>query len=268
MHVSLPKSLLVCGTIFGMLSATSSATNAASFSFDFESGLPAEALFLQTTSEGTAPFTPSIETIDHNSVLRLSDDLPSSEGGAITTSLVNPAATFEDVKVSALLNPAGDTNDQLLLFARLNLETSDTYLAGVDFATNRLFLNKVIGGEVPATPIAETFDVLPDLNQPYFAEFTVIDNQLIARLFDETGTNQLAKLSVFDTDQPLSAGVTGIGVDISDRGFPELDDPNNATIDNFAATSVPEPSSILGLLAVSAFVTKISQRRSVSAKLR
>jgi|GEM_PF-6502519 len=268
MHVCLPKSLLVCCTIFGMLGTTSSAANAASFLFDFESGLPAEALFLQTTPEGTLPFTPSIETIDGNSVLRLSDDLPSSEGGAITSSLVNPTATFENIKVSALLNPAGDTNDQFLLFARLNLETSDTYLAGVDFATNRLFLNKVIEGEVPATPIAEAFNVLPDLNQPYFAEFTVIDNQLIGRLFDKTGTNQLAELSAFDTDQPLSAGVTGISVDISDRGFPEFDDPNNATIDNFGATSVPEPSSILGFLAFGAFVTKISQRRSVSAKLR
>ncbi|NEP12421.1 MAG: PEP-CTERM sorting domain-containing protein [Symploca sp. SIO2C1] len=268
MHVSLPKSLLVCSTILGMLGTTTSAANAASFVFDFESGLPAEALFLKTTQQGTLPFTPSIETIDGNSVLRFSDDLPSSEGGAITSSLVNPAATFENVKVSALLNPAGDTNDQLLLFARLDLETSNTYLAGIDFATNRLFLNKVIEGVVPATPIVEAFDVLPDLNQPYFAEFTVIDNQLTGRLFDETGTNELAELSAFDTDQPLSAGVTGISVDISDIGFPKFDDPNNATIDNFAATSVPEPSSILGLLAVGAFVTKISQRRSVSAKFR
>ena len=114
----------------------------------------------------------------------------------------------------------------------------------------------------------ETFDVLPDLTQPYFAEFTVIGEKLTGRVFDETGTNQLAELSFVDTDNPLSAGITAISVDISDRAFPELDDPNNATIDNFAATSVPEPHSMLGLVAVGALATKISRRSSVLTKLR
>ena len=191
MQVSLSKTLLVCSTLLGMLGATTSAANAASFLFDFEENvIPAEALFLQETQKGIVPFTPIIETINNNNVLRLSDDLPFSQGGANTSSFLNPVETFENVKVSALLNPAGDTNDQFLLLARLNLETFDTYVAGVDFATNRLFFNKVVGGEVPDVPIAETFDVLPALDQPYLAEFTVIGNKLTGRLFDETGTTK------------------------------------------------------------------------------
>ncbi|WP_143288332.1 PEP-CTERM sorting domain-containing protein, partial [Calothrix rhizosoleniae] len=84
----------------------------------------------------------------------------------------------------------------------------------------------------------------------------------------ETGTTKLSELSFVDTDNPLSAGITGISVDISDTAFPLLDDPNNGTIDNFAATSVPEPSSMLGLLVIGVLATKISQRRAVPAKLR
>lgn len=261
MHISLSKNWLICSAIFGALGVSASAANAVSFSFDFESGLPEEALFLQDTPGGIVPFTPNIETIDGNNVLQLSDDLSSSQGGASSSFIINPVATFDDVKVSALLNPAGDSNDQFLLFARLNLEAFDTYVAGVDFTTNLLFLNKVTGGEVPNPPLLEAFDVLPDLTQPYVAEFTVIGNELTARLFDETGTNELFELSFVDTDNPFSTGVTGIGVGIDDTAFPQLDDPNDGTIDNFAATSIPEPSSILGLLAVGALVTKVSRRR-------
>ncbi|EAZ87930.1 hypothetical protein, partial [Crocosphaera chwakensis] len=118
MYISWSEKLLVCSTILGMLEITASTANAASFLFDFESGLPAEALSIQATLEGVVEFTPSIELVDGNSVIRLSDDLPASEGGAIFSAFANPTATFQNVSVSALLNPAGDSNDQLFLIAR------------------------------------------------------------------------------------------------------------------------------------------------------
>lgn len=273
MSLGLSQKLFVGSAVFSILGAMTSAANATSLSFDFEDGLPTDSLFLRTTQDDTVPFTPSIETIAGNNVLRLSDDLPGSQGGAINTSFVNPTEIFEDVTVSALLNPAGDTNDQLLLFARINLMNFDTYTAAIDFGSNRLSLSKVVNGEITPTPMAEAFGVLPDLSQPYFAELSVIDNQITGRFFDETGTHQLAELSVVDTDNPLAAGVTGVGVGVSDI-FPNLDDPHNATIDNFTAmsaapvASVPEPSSLLGLLVVGGLATKVSQRRTVTAKLR
>ena len=226
--------------------------NAAAFSIDFEDAIPEGALFFRETPDGLTSFTPTTKSINDNTVLQLSDDLAFSEGGASTLSIVNPVEIFGNVKVSALVNPTGDTNDQFLLFARLNLETFDAYVAGVDFATNRLFFNKIVDGEVPANPILEASDVLPDLHQPYIAEFSVIGNELTARLFDETGIEQFFELSTVDTDHPLLSGATGISVDISDRAFPNLDDPISGTIDNFAAEPVPEPSSMLGLLAAGA----------------
>ncbi|MEM9804065.1 MAG: PEP-CTERM sorting domain-containing protein [Cyanobacteria bacterium P01_D01_bin.56] len=253
--------------MLGMLAAMTNAANAAAFSVDFEDAIPEGALFFQETPDGITSFTPTTRAINDNTVLQLSDDVPFSEGGASIISIVNPVEIFGDVEVSALVNPTGDTNDQFLLLARLNLETFDTYVAGVDFATNRLFLNKVIGGEVPASPIVEASDVLPDLHQPYVAEFSVIGNELTARLFDEAGINQIFELSTVDTDNPLLAGATGISVDNSDVAFPNSDDPISGTIDNFAAEPVPEPSSMLGLLAVGALATKGLQRRASAAKL-
>ncbi|NEQ50318.1 MAG: PEP-CTERM sorting domain-containing protein [Leptolyngbya sp. SIO3F4] len=250
-----------------MLGITTNAASADAFLVNFEDAIPEGALFFRETPDGLTSFTPTTKAINNNTVLQLSDDLAFSEGGASTISIVNPVEIFGDVKVSALVNPTGDTNDQFLLFARLNLETFDAYVAGVDFATNRLFLNKVVDGDVPVNPIVEASDVLPDLHQPYIAEFSVIGNELTARLFDETGIEQLFKLSTVDTDNPLLAGATGISVDISDRAFPNLDDPISGTIDNFAAEPVPEPSSMLGLLAAGALAVKGLQRRASSEKL-
>ncbi len=257
----LSRSLIVTSTVLGVLSTTNNVVNASNFFFDFEDGmLPEEALFLQQDSDDeTISFEPTIETFNGNNVLRLSDDLPSSEGGASISSLVNPTVIIEDVTVSALLNPAEeDTNDRILLFARLNLETSDTYVFGIDYETDELFLSKVVAGVVPEISFIDIFNVSLDPNEAFFAEFTVIGNELTGRLFDETGTNELYELSFVDNGDVLPAGATGIAVDISD-GFPAGDDVNNTTIDNFSATAVPEPSSVLSLLLLGALGTKISQ---------
>lgn len=266
MRIFSSQILLVCSTILGLLGSTTNAASADTFSINFEEAIPEGALFFQETPNGITSFTPTTRAINDNTVLQLSDDVPFSEGGASIISIVNPVEVFGNVKVSALVNPTGDTNDQFLLLARLNLETFDTYVAGVDFATNRLFLNKIIGGEVPASPIVEASDILPDLHQPYVAEFSVIGNELTARLFDEAGINQIFELSTVDTDNPLLAGATGISVDNSDVAFPNSDDPISGTIDNFAAEPVPEPSAMLGLLVVGALATNAAQGRTRAEK--
>ncbi|NEP07948.1 MAG: hypothetical protein F6K25_31700 [Okeania sp. SIO2G4] len=164
---------------------------------------------------------PTIQALsDGNNVLRLSDDLTAAEGGAFTTTLLYPNIIAENFMVSALLNPAGledgdeGTNDRILLYARVNPENSDAYIFGIDFEANQIFLREVIGGNIEDIFVEETVEL--DQNLPYFAKFTVIGNQLTGRLFEETGTQQLSKVSFFDTENPFSAGITGIATDISD----------------------------------------------------
>ena len=275
MQLTLPKKLLACSAVLSTLSMTSSIAHASSFFFDFEDGLlPPESLSLQELPPPADPsiigFTPDIEQLSNgNNVLRLKSENTVADGGAISSSFLNPTVMFKNVKVSALLNPAGPenddegTNDRILLFARLNLdpETADSYVFGIDFEADLLFLRKVIDGVIsPDFLEAVSFDL--DQKQSYFAEFTVINNQLRGRLFNNTGSDLLSEISFIDTNEPiLSAGVTGISADISDSFLPIGNDNNNATIDNFSAMSVPEPSSILGLFAVGVMTTQFARRR-------
>ncbi|MDJ0732809.1 MAG: hypothetical protein QNJ47_01785 [Nostocaceae cyanobacterium] len=107
-------------------------------------------------------------------------------------------------------------------------------------------MSKIVGGEI--TVFARAFNILPALDQPYFVELEVIDNQLTGRFFDETRSNELFNLSA--TDDTLTAGVSGLAVQIV-SGF---DDSIKSTFDNFGSrsVSVPEPNSLLSLLATSA----------------
>ncbi|MEM1170676.1 MAG: PEP-CTERM sorting domain-containing protein [Cyanobacteria bacterium P01_H01_bin.35] len=232
--------------------------SAKAVTLDFESGLPSDVLYVQDFSTGLVfgEFMPDIQTLsDGNNVLRLSEDQTVAEGGASTTTLLYPNIIAENVMVSALLNPAGledgdeGTNDRILLYARINLVTEDTYVFGIDFETNQIFLREVIEGDIENIFVEEFVEL--DQNTPYFAEFRVIGNQLTGRLFDQT-TEQVYEVSFVDTENPLSAGITGIATNISDSFLPGEEDNNNVTIDNFSVSSVPEPTSVLGLLAIGA----------------
>lgn len=254
MKTSLCQVLCTCGSAIGLLTTTVNPVNAAFF-FDCESPLPDTVFSAGITPSGVVPFFPSIETINDNSFLRLSNELPASEGGFASSFFVNTGEIFEDVQVSALLNPAGDSNDQVAVAARVNVSALNGYFATIDFAQNRLLLSKAVGGEV--TVLADAFDVLPALDLAYFVELEVIGNQLTGRFFDETGDLELSSLSFRDIDNPLMAGVSGLAVDISKTAFPGFTDPNNSTFDNLSSRSisVPEPSSLLSLLTVGAIAT-------------
>lgn len=260
----LSKVLVTCGSTLSILGAATSSAEAASFFLDFESPLPSSAVSLSVTPSGVIPFVPSIETLDGNRFLRLSDDLPAALGGASTSVFADPTQVFEDVTVSALLNPAGDSNDQVTVFARVDLNALNAYTASIDFAENRLIVSKAIGGS--ATVLADAFDVLPDVTQPYFVELEVVGHQLTGRFFDATGTHQLLELTAVDLDNPLLAGVTAIGADISETAFPDFSDPNSATFDNFGARSisVPEPTHVLSLVAAGALAMGASLHRKVN----
>ena len=77
---------------------------------------------------------------------------------------------------------------------------------------------KIVGGVIDTPLVQES--VALDQNTTYFAEFTVIGNELTGSLFDETSTNLLSEISFFDND-PLAPGVTGISTDISDGFLPQ-----------------------------------------------
>ncbi|MGK7887402.1 MAG: hypothetical protein AB4057_22585 [Crocosphaera sp.] len=275
MQVTLAKKILIYSAVLSTVSMTSSIAKASSFLFDFEDGsLPPESLSIQELPPPADPsiveFTPDIEELSNgNNVLRLKSENRVVDGGAISSSFLNPTMMFKNVKVSALLNPAGlengdeGTNDRILLFARLNLDpaNADAYVFGIDFEDDLLFLRKIIGGVIPPDFLEEvSFDL--DQKESYFAEFTVINNQLTGRLFNNTGTDLLSEIFFIDTDNPIvSAGITGISADISDSFLPMGDDNNNATIDNFSAASVPETNSILGLFIVGVLTTQFVRRR-------
>ncbi len=226
MQVSLSKNILVCSLICSILKITSGVANASIF-YDFEDGLPSDAIFRQEilSNEVNPNYEPIIETLPNgNNVLRLGDrnNISAEEdGGAATSILLNPNITFENVKVSAELNSDGDTNDRFLLFARTNLDTFDTYSFGIDFETGQILLRKIVGG-VLDTPLVQQ-SVALDQNTTYFAEFTVIGNELTGSVFDETSTNLLSEISFFDND-PLASGVTAIATDISDAFLPQGND--------------------------------------------
>ena len=265
MQVSLSKNILVCSIVCSMLKITSGVANANIF-YDFEDGLPSDAIFIQELlptlpDDPNFDYEPIIETLPNgNNVLRLGDknNTSAENGGAATSSLLNPNISFANVKVSAELNSDGDTNDRFLLLARTNLDTFDTYSFGIDFETDQILLRKIVGGVIDTPLVQESVPL--DQNTTYFAEFTVIGNELTGSLFDETSTNLLSEISFFDND-PLAPGVTGISTDISDGFLPQGNDINNGTIDNFSAMSVPEPSSIFGILMVGALANKISRRK-------
>lgn len=235
------------GLALSLIATLATPAKADSFLLDFETALPDSLVTVGVNSDGElVPSVPIIEAFgSNNNILRLSNEI-----GIPTTSIINQAQTFEDVKVSALLNPTKDSNDQILLSARIDPLSFSAYSFGVDFGANRLVLSKSVGGEI--TRLSEVDDILPALDQRYFAELEVVGNQLTGRLFDTTGENELFTFTKTDTDNPIISGFSGLSVDISDSIRPEISDPNNSTIDNFGSVSisVPEPSSILGILTI------------------
>ena len=172
---------------------------------------------------------------EFNSVLRLSNDLAASEGGFGSSFFTVTDQIFEDVRVSALLNPTGDSNDQVVLLARGDLSSISSYNAGIDFAENVLLFSKTVNGQIINFDLVP--NILPALDQPYFVELEVVGNQLTARFFDETGNDELFSLSATD-DDPLIAGTSGLAVNVSIQFQDFFDDPNDSTFDNFSSQSL------------------------------
>ncbi|MEA5576822.1 choice-of-anchor I family protein [Anabaena sp. UHCC 0451] len=222
--------------------------NVGFFSFNFESPLPTSIVavgFIPSNPPTRVVFDPIIESLDGNNILRLKNELLASDGGFATSVFNVTNEVFEDVKVSALFNPAGDSNDQIGVMARVKPSTGSSYVAAIDFSANRLLLSKVVGQQ--ATVLASAENILPSLDQAYFVELEVIGNKLTSRYFDASGTNELYTLMATDTDNPLVSGFSALVADISTAGFPLGNDNNDSTFDNFSSRSisVPESSNVL-----------------------
>jgi hypothetical protein len=262
------KLFLTCGSAIGLLSTTPNSANAAFF-FDFESPIPPDLIIsagVPLTGDLISIDT-SIETRNNNSYLRLKDKQSPIEGGSVSGFFINQDQIFDNVKVSALLNPAGNSNDEIAVLARVDLSSLSAYAATIDFSNGELLLAKIIGGQAGdrAIILANAFNILPALDRAYFVELEVIENKLVSRFFDASGSVELFSLSATDTNNPLITGTSGVAVDISQVSFPNFNDPNNATFDNFRSRSisVPESSNLLSLLAVSVIVTSITLKRKI-----
>jgi len=271
MKSSLCKFFLVCGSAISVVCATPNTANAAFF-FDFESPIPPDSFISAgiTLNQELISIDTSIETLDSNNFLRLRDQQSATEGGSVSGFFINQDQIFDDVKVSALLNPAGDSNDEIAVLARVDLSSLSSYAATIDFSNGELILAKIIGGQAgdQAIILANAFNVLPSLDQAYFVELEVIRNKVIGRFFDASGSVELFSLNAIDTNDPLLTGTSGVAVDISQVSFPNFNDPNNATFDNFSSrsVSVPEPNNLLSLLAVGVIVTGIKLKKQVSSR--
>ena len=266
MKLTFSQSLLGFLTFLAVLCPVTNSASAASFFEDFEDELtPGTTIgvksFVDREQNPDTIFPAVIDDNNGNQVLRLSDDTIPANDGAVTTSFLNVAETFNDVVVSAIFNATGDTDDQALINARIDFQNASTYAAGIDFRTGRVFLSKVVNAVIDDSFTVEKFGALDSLNSPYFVQLKVVGNAVTASFFDESGTNLITELSKVDTD-PLGAGFVGLTVGTSDDNTELLDNTNNATFDDFRSQRVPEPTALLGLLGIAFLAGKISRRRS------
>lgn len=235
------KIFSVIGLAVGVLCIFPSVANA-DFSFDFESPIPQNSFTSAgvTLDQKLTSVDISVGTKHSNNFLRLSDQQSAIEGGSVSGFFLIKEQIFDDVKVSALLNPMGNSNDEIAVLARADLSSLSTYAATIDFSNGELMLAKIIGGRAgdQAIILANAFNILPALDRAYYVELEVIKNKLIGRFFDASGSVELFCLSATDTENPLVRGASGVAVDISQVTFPNFNDPNNATFDNFSSRSI------------------------------
>jgi hypothetical protein len=235
--------------LFGLGFAACSVSGArGDWSYDFESPLPASFVF--------DPHGPPRGTLSggiDGGVLRLTD--PQFLGGGSPRGGFGSETSqvFDDVRVSAIVNAAGNSDDVLGVFVRGPVvheqccgplyDAHLSFVSGSGFLSVRKVVPTPTATRPPviirsSSPEQGNQPLLTDLDRSYFLEFTVIDNVLDARLFDQPGGAELLHVHYVD-DQglggpPLAPGIAGVS---AARQIGTLD----ATFDNVSATAVPEP---------------------------
>lgn len=133
-----------------------------------------------------------------------------ADGGPFLGFGQETSQVFTDVRHTGTLNPAGTTNNLLLLSARLNL--SGNYVAGIAFADLPALGIKAGTLQITKVVLPQTFDVvqssdasqgnqppLTDLARSYFLQWDLVGNRQTARVFDHEGGTQLLVVHYTDT---------------------------------------------------------------------
>ena len=180
-------------------------------------------------------------------------------GTAFETSQV-----FTDVRLTGTLNPAGTTNNLLLLNARDDLDGNE-YHAGIAFVdgpngvrAGTLQIGKSRAG-MPVDFVQSSDDSqgnqppLQNLATSYFVQWDLVGNQQTARVFDQEGGTQLLVVHYTDTD------VGGLAYTSGFAGFiaVALVGPLDATFGPVGAAALtewsydfqtaPPPSFVMGI---------------------
>jgi hypothetical protein len=220
----------------------------ADWSYDFESNLPAS-FVLNPIGSPTGTLSAGVD----GGLLRLTDPQVYGGGPPLGGFAADTSQVFGNVRVSAILNAAGNSNDLLGLNVRgphvFEQCCGSAYAANLDFSRGDLEVVKLVAtSSIPPyispvvtrsnSPEQGSQPLLTDLDRSYFLEFTVIDNVLDARVFDQPGGAELLHVHYVD-DQgrggpPLAPGSAGV---VAFRFGGSLD----ATFDNLSVTAIPEP---------------------------
>jgi hypothetical protein len=220
----------------------------ADWSYDFASTLPAS-FVLNPIGPPTGTLSAGIDA----GQLRLTDPQVYGGGPPLRGFAADSSQVFGDVRVSAIVNAAGNSDDLLGLNVRgphvFEQCCGSAYAANLDFSRGDLEVVKLVAtSTIPPyiTPVITRSNwpeqgsqpLLTDLDRSYFLEFTVIGNVLDARVFDQPGGAELLHVHYVD-DQgrggpSLAPGSAGV---VAFRHTGSLD----ATFDNLSVTAIPEP---------------------------
>jgi hypothetical protein len=245
------------GLFVFVLSASLAASAPADWNYDFESPLPASFTFNQI-GPPSATFSAGID----NGLLRFRDPQINMHGPGFGGIGRDASQILDDVRISGILNAAGNSNDNLGLSIRNQALGNNTYGARIEFHSGRLVVFKIVNF-APAfaifsdSPGQGSQPLLSDLARSYFLQFEVIGNVLDARAYDQPGGSELLHVHYVD-DQglggpPLPPGLAGVSA-IREEG--SLD----GAFDNISVMSVPEPGSCV--LAVVGLAVLVSFHRN------
>jgi hypothetical protein len=128
--------------------------------------------------------------------------------------------TFEDMRISAVLNPSGGSDD--LLNLTRGHGGVGVYGTGVNFTTGRMEAIKLTPGAVvpPVIPRSDRPEggnqpLLTDLKRSCYLEVDIVGIEIDARAYDRPGGEQLLHLHLTDHDlagPPLPPSIGGISV--------------------------------------------------------
>jgi hypothetical protein len=168
-------------------------------------------------------------------------------GGGATDGFGFVSEVFTDLTVSADLNvtPGDGQQSVLAVIGRGDPFTGGAYVAGIDFAHSVFAIARNDDFEFFLTILAVDATLVLDPGLRYRAEFDLIGSNLVARLYDSSGTSLLSTINAVDSS--YSSGVSGILVETEYDGLDNPVGPIVGTFDN--VQSVPEPDTAWMILA-------------------